>query len=342
VSANLTPGDHLEQNILNIHKAMVMKTSPENDGAGLQFLSPEATAVYREFEAELNSGLRILPDKPEETIPTTLAALWHAAAGQALSAQKAIQAPLPVLDRCGIARLREMLQQRLAGIPLAHLTGRQWFMELDLLAEPGALIPREETELLGWAALERLHAIIAKQEHAKVIDICTGSGNLALALAWNEGRANVWGADLSEEAVALARRNASHLGLADRVEFRTGDLLAPFDTPEFIGQVDLLVCNPPYISSSKVDGMPGEIIGHEPRLAFDGGPLGIRIVTRLINEAPRFLRPKGSIAFEVGLGQGRGVRGRLEKHGAYIDIREISDRNGEVRALIANVTRCAT
>jgi len=208
-------------------------------------------------------------------------------------------------------------------------------MGVELLASAEALIPRVETELLGWTALELLREVLPKRGDATVIDVCTGSGNLALALAWHEPRTRVWGADLSEQAVALARRNAVHLKLADRVQFRCGDLLTPFDSPEFLAQVDLLVCNPPYISSRKVAGMSDEIVGHEPRLAFDGGPLGIRILQRLINQAPLFLRAGGWLAFEIGLGQGRGIRRRLEKQGGYVDIREVCDKSGEVRALAA-------
>jgi len=304
-----------------------------SDGANFGGLTPEGVALYRACERELASGLKTLADKPEETVGTTLAALWHASAGRPLSVQRARHAALPVLDDRGAARLRALLLQRMGGTPLAHLTGRQQFMGVELLASAEALIPREETALLGRTALELLHEVLPGGGEAKVIDVCTGSGNLALALAWHEPRARVWGADLSEEAVALAHRNAVHLELTDRVEFRCGDLLAPFDSPEFLGQIDLLICNPPYISSGKVDGMSDEIIGHEPRLAFDGGPLGIRILQRLISQAPLFLRAGGWLAFEVGLGQGRGIRQRLEKQGGYADIREVYDKNGEVRAL---------
>ena len=185
--------------------------------------------------------MQTLPDKPEETVASTLAALWHAAAGRPLSVQRALQEALPDLDAAGIARLRALMRQRIEGTPLAYLSGRQQFMGLELIASADALIPREETELLGRAALERLHAIVREQGDATVIDVCTGSGNLALALAWHEARARVWGADLSDEAIALARRNLAHLDLADRVAFRSGDLLAPFDAPEFRGRVDLLV-----------------------------------------------------------------------------------------------------
>jgi release factor glutamine methyltransferase len=302
-------------------------------------LNSENSALYQACEALLAAQLQILADKPEETAASTLHALWHAAAGAPLSAQRAVlrasQYPLPALDAPATARLQALLHQRINGTPLAHLTGCQQFMGIELQVSADALIPREETELLGYAALVQLQNIIREKNNATVIDVCTGSGNLALALAHHAPLARVWAADLSETAVALAQRNAKNLSLDDRVTFRAGDLLSPFDTPEFHGKVDLLVCNPPYISSGKVDVMAGEIIGHEPRLAFDGGPLGIRILQRLIAEAPRFLKANGVLAFEIGLGQARGIRKRLEQHGDYGNISEITDRDGQTRALTA-------
>jgi release factor glutamine methyltransferase len=119
------------------------------------------------------------------------------------------------------------------------------------------------------------------------------------------------------------------------MEVREGDLLTPFDEPAFLANVDLLVCNPPYISSKKVDTMPNEIIEFEPRLAFDGGPLGIKILQRLIREAPRFLRKGGSLAFEVGFGQGRAIIQRLNHARSFTEIRPIEDDSGEVRAIVA-------
>jgi release factor glutamine methyltransferase len=298
-------------------------------------MDPISQALYQECETLLATSLQTLSDKPEETVASTLSAIWHAAAGEPLSVQRATEFPLPTLGAHAVTQLRTLLQQRIAGIPLAHLTGRQQFMGLELQVSGDALIPREETELLGHAALTQLRNIIREKNSATVIDVCTGSGNLALALAHHAPLARVWAADLSETAVALAQRNAKNLSLDDRVTFRAGDLLSPFDTPEFHGKVDLLVCNPPYISSGKVDVMAGEIIGHEPRLAFDGGPLGIRILQRLIAEAPRFLKANGVLAFEIGLGQARGIRKRLEQHGDYADIVEITDAEGNVRALTA-------
>jgi release factor glutamine methyltransferase len=293
--------------------------------------------LFHDLMEQLSAGLQLLPDKPEETADSTLRALWHTAAGVPMSAQKASGLALRMLNAAEIERLQELILERVAGIPLAYLTGRQHFMGLELFAGREALIPRMETELLGWGALDALRALATDRDEAVVVDVCTGSGNLALALASHAPEAQVYAADLSGEAVALARRNAEYLQLQSRIEFRVGDLLAPFDEPAFHGNVDLLVCNPPYISSSKVETMPREIIGHEPRLAFDGGPFGIRIVERLIREAPRFLRNGGCLAFEVGLGQGPALMKRMSGDQRYSRLYSIEDGAGAVRAIVAEV-----
>ncbi|MGE5095855.1 MAG: N5-glutamine methyltransferase family protein, partial [Betaproteobacteria bacterium] len=285
-----------------------------------------AQALHR-----IASALQVLPDKPEETPEATLAALCHAAAGTPCSAATAPTLALPVLDEGGRARFEALLARRLGGEPLAHITGRQRFMDLEMLAGPEALIPRMETQILARTAIDALRAIMAARPAARpvVLDVCTGSGNLAAAIASHVRGARVFASDLSAAAVDLARRNAAFLGLGDAIELRTGDLLQPFEDAAFVGNVDLLVCNPPYISSARVDVLPAETGVHEPRLAFDGGPLGIRILSRLVAEAPRFLRPGGVLAFEVGLGQARGVQKRMAASGAYADVRAVADDAGE-------------
>lgn len=302
-------------------------------------LSQQAYATFVALEHKLGMGLATLADKPEETVRVTLAALWSAAAGSPQSAHAAQTAALGDLATDAHERLLRFIEQRLSGIPLAHITGRQHFMGLELIASPEALIPREETALLGRAAAARLDQLLALYPDREIciVDVCTGSGNLALALAHHAPRVRVWAADLSADAVRLAQRNAEATSLNDRVHFYEGDLLAPFDSVDFHGKVDLLVCNPPYISSAKVTEMPHEISQHEPHLAFDGGPLGIRILMRLIADAPRFLRAGGWLAFEVGLGQGRGVRRKLEQSSAFSNIEEIFDRDGQTRAFAARL-----
>ncbi len=284
--------------------------------------------------AELKGHWVPQPDKPEETPEVTLQALWFAAANDPRGLAR-VDGKLPALDAAGSARLKEMVGRRIQGIPLAHITGRQSFFGMELLSGPGALIPRLETEALVNGALKHVREAVKAQGKALVIDLCTGAGNVALALAWSEPAATVFGADLSEDAVALANQNARHLGLEKRVTFKAGDLFAPVDEERFYGQVDVLTCNPPYISSSKVPLMAKEISEHEPKLAFDGGPFGVNILMRLIAGAPKFLKPSGWLCFEVGLGQGEGVRGRLEKSGHYTDFDSVKDSKGDVRAVMA-------
>ena len=298
--------------------------------------------TYRKLRERLAAGLNLLPDKPEESPESTLRALWYTAAGHPCSAAAALHGELPELLANGLPlqTLELFVARRLAGEPLAHITGRQRFMGLDMLSGPQALIPRAETEQLARASIELLQP--SGIQRPTVIDVCTGCGNLAFAIAHHVADAEIFGTDLSEDAIALAERNGVHLGMQARVTFRTGDLLAPFETPDFLGQVDLIVCNPPYIASAKInhaDQMATEIADHEPRLAFDGGPFGVAILMRLVEEAPRFLRAGGWLAFEVGLGQGPALTRRLQRDDAFDEVRARADADGAVRVILARRSR---
>jgi len=293
----------------------------------------------REFFASLisNFGPRWpqLPDKPEENAASGIRALWFAAADRNCSVQKAAEGELPDLNAGQQNRLNELIEQRLTGVPLAHLVGWQNFMGLELKAGRQALIPRKETEILGNAALNCLRKIVSARGPAKVIDVCTGSGNLAIALASHEPSCRVFAADLCADAVELANQNAAFHRLQDRVEFRVGDLFGPFADGQFDGAVDMIVCNPPYLSTSKMRQLPREIGEFEPREAFDAGSFGLAIISRLMNEAPRFLKPESWLCFEVGLGQGPFFLSRLKSVTAYRTTETAVDGAGEVRVLIA-------
>jgi len=289
--------------------------------------------IYQQHLIALQNGLEFLPDKPEETATSTLHALWHLAAGQPLCVERASLVALPELDSGANQRLASLIQARLAGTPLAHLTQRQQFMGLEFIVGPQALVPRKETEILARVAEQILAAVLQQQAQALVIDVCTGAGNIALYLAYAHSAARVFAADLSEQAIALAGRNAEHLGLAARVEFTAGDLLTPFAQPDFFARLDLLTCNPPYISSGRLDKMPLEISQHEPKLAFDGGPFGLSLLGKLLKQAPQFLKPGGWLVFEVGLGQAEPLHRRLAKNPDYCNIRLHYDNEGNARVL---------
>ncbi len=295
---------------------------------------PEESLLFQEQKAKLEGAWAGLPDKPEETPESTLRALWSLALGEPLSAERAQTQPLRPLDTGQEQALCALVERRLAGEPLGHITQRQSFVGLELIAGPQALIPRKETELLAREAITLAKAQVAETGSTKVLDLCTGSGNLALAVAHAVPEAVVLGADLSEEAVALAQENAHLLGLEARARFLAGDLFEPIREAG-AGPFDLILCNPPYISSPRVDEMAQEIRSFEPKLAFDGGRFGVGILWKLIKEAPGFLAPGAPLAFEIGLGQAKGVLGRLAKNPAFKDPKGLHDSHGEIRAIIA-------
>ena len=296
-----------------------------------------ASTTFTDLLKEVEHFWTPLPDKPEETPERLLSALWSTACGIPVSADRALPARLPQLDDASLDRLRELIDRKKSGVPLAHLTERQTFLGMELLAGREALIPRKETEILGRAALVKIGCMAKKRGPLLVVDVCTGSGNLALAYAHYEPQARVYASDLSQEAVALARRNCEFLGLGARVEVRLGDLLEPFDEPRFHGACDFLSCNPPYISAAKVKEMHPEISRHEPEAAFNGGVYGVSILMKLLRNAPRFLKPGGWLGFEVGHGQGAGLARQLERNPAFKAVETHSDRAGEIRAILARI-----
>jgi release factor glutamine methyltransferase len=154
------------------------------------------STLYKQYLDQLQAKLETLPDKPEETAASTLNALWHLAAGNSFSVERADNTPLPDLDEAAIQALDTLISRRIAGIPLAHLTRRQQFMQLEFIVGPDALVPRKETELLASTALDLLAGILAAQEKALVIDVCTGAGNIALSLAHYQPAARIFAADL--------------------------------------------------------------------------------------------------------------------------------------------------
>jgi release factor glutamine methyltransferase len=203
------------------------------------------------------------------------------------------------------------------------------FMDVELMVERGVLVPREETELLGNAALEVL------PDGARVIDMCCGAGNLACALASHRPRARIWASDLTIACVELARRNAVFANVQDRVYVSQGDLFAGLAGLGLDGTIDLIVCNPPYISQAKLAGERAALLENEPREAFDGGPYGLSIHQRMVKEALPFLKPGGSLLFEIGLGQERQVKMLFERTRAYEALRTVANAAGEVRVVAA-------
>lgn len=291
--------------------------------------------LFAELTSELSNTFQFLQDKPEETLESTLKACWFKSAGMPKSAIKAMEEPLPELDEKQIKVLLQLIGQRQKNIPLAHLTGRQNFMGIELLSDNRALIPRKETEILGKKALQVSEEIACKKDAVHVLDICCGTGNLGLAIAFYNAKSKVVVTDLSDDAVELAKENICFLNLNHRVKAMQGDLFSAVDENRFHERIDIIICNPPYISTAKVTKMNTEISAHEPVLAFDGGMFGTKIIQRFLSEAPKFLVNGGSITFEVGAGQGEFMIRLCERTDQYFDIEPIKDNMGNIRVIHA-------
>jgi release factor glutamine methyltransferase len=228
---------------------------------------------------------------------------------------------------------RGMAERRATGVPLAYVTGQIVFMGVDLIAAEGALVPRVETELLGYEALDVLRS--SGLSTPLVIDMCCGSGNLACAIAHYHPSARVWASDLTDSCVEITRRNVEHMGVSDRVVVAQGDLFAGLAGFGLEGLVDVIVCGPPFISQTKLATESAWLLEHEPREAFDGGPYGLSIQQRIVKEALPFLRSGGMLLFETGLGQERPARMIFERAKAYEDIKLVENASGEVRVISA-------
>lgn len=291
--------------------------------------------LFEKLKIQLVESIHFLEDKPEETIESTIKACWFAAYGSPKSAEEAVKYSLPELTDSQIITLNSLIQQRIENIPLAHITGRQNFMSVELLSDNRALIPRKETEILGRKALEISRQIAIKNQSVRVMDICCGSGNLALAMASLNNKCIVFATDLSGDAVGLTNDNIAFLNLNDRVMAFQGDMFAAFENDKHYLNIDLIVCNPPYISTSKVTKMNAEIASHEPSLAFDGGMFGTKIIQSLILDAPRFLRAGGVLLFEVGLGQGEFILRLCNDSDRFSSVQPLLDNEGNIRVIIA-------
>lgn len=194
-------------------------------------------------------------------------------------------------------RFRRLIQRRLSGVPLAHIVHRKEFWSLPLKVQPGVFIPRPETELLVEKTLD-----LAAGGKVTIVDIGTGSGNIALALAAELPKARIIATDISVRALRAARANAQDHRF-ENVTFVQGNLFSALDGLRLEGRCDFIVCNPPYVSISDWESLPREIRNHEPRRAFLGGKTGLDFIRRLVKGSPAFLKPGAHLLFEVGYDQ---------------------------------------
>ncbi|WP_067702183.1 peptide chain release factor N(5)-glutamine methyltransferase [Nocardia jejuensis] len=245
---------------------------------------------------------------------------------------------VPMVTPDQLEEFRKLVARRAERIPLQHLTGTAAMGEIDLAVGPGVFVPRPETELLFAWALARLEA--AGHEHQPVVvDLCTGSGALALAIAHARPDAQVHAVELDPEAMAWARRNA--LQLSDEgdtpIDLHAGDVTDPAILEHLDGRVDLVVSNPPYIpEDARLDP---EVADHDPHRALFGGPDGLDVIRPMIATIARLLRPGGVVAVEHDDSNGSAVAALFTAHGGFDEILEHPDLAGKPRFVVARRTR---
>jgi len=192
------------------------------------------------------------------------------------------------------ARFRGLVKRRGEGEPVAYLVGSKEFFSLPFGVSPAVLIPRPETEGLVIRVIDICQSA---GEQARIVDVGTGSGAIAVTLAKRMPRATFVATDISPAALAVARDNATRHGVADRIEFVECDLL---DTPAAVGPWDVIVSNPPYVREDEFDALPRDVRLHEPRTALVSGPTGVEVIGRLAAAAAKTLAPGGWLLVEVG------------------------------------------
>jgi release factor glutamine methyltransferase len=221
------------------------------------------------------------------------------------------------------AQFTALVERRSTGEPVAYLVGSKAFYGLELSVDRRVLVPRPETELLVEATLQRAQQ---RNGQLQIADIGTGSGAIAVALAWHLPHAQIYASDLSADALAVAAQNVQRHHLHERISLFHGDLLMPLPTA-----VDIIVSNPPYTILSEIEP---NVRQHEPWLALEGGPDGAAIYRRLLAQAPAYLRPHGAILLEIGAWQGELVAALVQSAFPAYRVQVIKDLAGYDRMVI--------
>jgi len=205
------------------------------------------------------------------------------------------------------ARFRELVRRRADGSPVAYLVGRKEFYSLAFTVSQAVLIPRPESEFVVVEFLSLMRGM----DSPRAVDVGTGSGCLAIACTHRHPKARFVAIDISDKALEVARANAVRHAVADRVDFRLGSVLEPVLGEE---PFDAIISNPPYIATEEISRLEPGVRDYEPRMALDGGPDGLRTVTRLIQDCVPLLKSGGHLILEIGTTQEQPVRALIDAH----------------------------
>ena len=222
---------------------------------------------------------------------------------------------------------RQLCEKRAQHIPLQHLTGQAYFMGYEFYVDDRVLVPRQDTETLVEEAISHLRELPAP----KILDMCTGSGCILLSLLMELPQASGTGADVSADALEVAKENTRRLGLEKRAELIQSDLFSADyfekNSRKKCMEYDMLISNPPYIRTADIDGLMDEVRLHDPRLALDGKADGLYFYEKITEQAGKYLKPGGWLIYEIGCDQGKDVAEIMKKKG-FIQIEVKKDLAG--------------
>jgi len=272
----------------------------------------------------LRQARRLLPQVSDEPELEAELLLRHCLGVDRASLYRLLTAELSEEEQ---QRFRDLVRRRLIHEPTAYIIGHKEFFGLDFEVTPAAIIPRPETEVLVELAIEAAHKKLLA-DALPIADVGTGSGAIAVALASALPEGKITATDTSPEALELAQRNAARHRVDKRIRFLQSDRL---DTVP--GRVDVLVANLPYVTTADWKALPPEIKDHEPREGLDGGPDGLRVIERLLEQAPARLSPSGVLLAEIGDMQGRAAKAAARAAFPEAAVKVMPDPSGRDRVL---------
>ena len=220
------------------------------------------------------------------------------------------------------------VKRLILGEPLQYITGRQEFMKLNFFVTKNVLIPRQDTEIL----VEEVIKISEKIENPKILDLCTGSGNICVSLAKYISNASIYAVDISAKALEIAKKNAVFNGLKDKITFVESNMFEKLNNEKF----NIIVSNPPYIETSTISKLPKDV-QKEPKLALDGGRNGLRFYTIIAENAHKYLEKKGYLCLEIGYNQKSKVQKILCNQKVYRNIYSKKDLCENDRVVISQL-----
>ena len=248
------------------------------------------------------------------------------------------------LDEASLAAFRALVKRRLAGECVAYIVGRKEFYGLDFQVTPAVLVPRPDTETLVEAALGVIKQLAINNRSVRILDLCTGSGAVAIALKHAMPDLEVWAADISADALAVARANAARLLPPDSIHFCHGDLFDALPPAPQGGAAappfHLIVSNPPYVPAAEIAALAPEVRG-EPHIALNGGDDGLDIIRRIISGAPQFFGSNGALLLEADPRQMERIAALLHQ-AAFTDIQTRRDLSGAERVIGGKFSACHT